>query len=593
MSGIHTGVYIALIIAVGVIRLIFLFYQRDGHHVDETWSYGFANSYYESQIYGYYDGEGPHNIGEWVTGDTFGDYITVSEDHRFAFDSVLYNSNEDLSPPLYIILLHFVSSLFPGRFSWWFAFSISLLAYVPSLILIYLISHEFTDSRFCGLLTLAYYVFSGCGTSNFLFLRIYHLFTLFALWLFWLMIRIVKNDKDGKYYYFPLLLVPAILGFLTHYYFLVIAFSLTLFGVLCLLLKKRIRDFFRMGIWMLLSVGAFFAIYPSSIRLLLPYSSGDTSGTGYYTYPYSFDLEVANMRFFRGTLGFYIPFNVQDLIMLAGIIVFGIVMVLLVVFLFRNENWMKKLLARTKSICVKVKNEIKTTAAKLDKTVLIAVPASILYLLIIPYSATIFHMGFTERYFFGAMTLFCIAYVSVVGVVIERIVSSGLSKAFSRSVTAVIITLMIAGIVSSNISTQLFRLTYMEEKELTDVLEGNDCYIVFYAHRDLVWLCPVLRESGDLYLDDQKMFLKDDYEVPELHPGTMLVIVDAGFLSEEQKEQYESDDEIGLADMEMPQLLMTAGDLAMNIGEETGLECISVGEYKSFIGMIDVYRLEE
>ena len=56
---------------------------------------------------------------------------------------------------------------------------------------------------------------------------------------------------------------------------------------------------------------------------------------------------------------------------------------------------------------------------------------------------------------FGAMTLFCIAYVSVVGVVIERIVSSGLRKVVSRPVTAVIILLMIAGIVAGSIFTLL------------------------------------------------------------------------------------------------------------------------------------------
>ena len=48
---IPAAVWLGLIILFAVIRLICLYNARDGHHVDETWSYGFANSYYDPQIY--------------------------------------------------------------------------------------------------------------------------------------------------------------------------------------------------------------------------------------------------------------------------------------------------------------------------------------------------------------------------------------------------------------------------------------------------------------------------------------------------------------------------------------------------------------
>ena len=44
-------VWLGIIVIIAVIRLCILFSLRDGHHVDETWSYGFANSYYNPQIY--------------------------------------------------------------------------------------------------------------------------------------------------------------------------------------------------------------------------------------------------------------------------------------------------------------------------------------------------------------------------------------------------------------------------------------------------------------------------------------------------------------------------------------------------------------
>ena len=85
LNKIHWSVWLGLIILFAVIRLIYLFSLRDGHHVDETWSYGYANSYYMPHVFGGYSEETERNIGEWTTGKAFKNYITVSEDQRFSF----------------------------------------------------------------------------------------------------------------------------------------------------------------------------------------------------------------------------------------------------------------------------------------------------------------------------------------------------------------------------------------------------------------------------------------------------------------------------------------------------------------------------
>ena len=127
-------IVLALIIAFGIVRLILIFSTRDGHHVDEVWSYGFANSYYQANVYGWDDEINRINVDEWIKGEVFKDYITVSEDEAFAYDSVLYNKRYDLSPVLYALILHTVSSFFPGVFSWYFAFSVSLCFFALSVI---------------------------------------------------------------------------------------------------------------------------------------------------------------------------------------------------------------------------------------------------------------------------------------------------------------------------------------------------------------------------------------------------------------------------------------------------------------------------
>ena len=172
---VHWSVRRGLIIIFAVIRLCVIFSYRDGHHVDETWSYGYANSYFLPHVFGGYTEETEQNIGEWITGEVFRDYITVREDQRFSFDSVMFNKKDDLSPILYAFILHFVCSFFPGQFSWGFAFFVSVLFFIPSLILIFVLSKEITKSKLVGFITVTYYIFSGCGTGNFIYLRVYHL----------------------------------------------------------------------------------------------------------------------------------------------------------------------------------------------------------------------------------------------------------------------------------------------------------------------------------------------------------------------------------------------------------------------------------
>ena len=104
-------VCLVVILGFALFRLLYLFSLRDGHHVDETWSYGFANSYYYPYIYGSMEEGEWENVGEWITGETFKDYITVSENQRFSFDSVIYNKQLDLGPALYALVLHFICSL--------------------------------------------------------------------------------------------------------------------------------------------------------------------------------------------------------------------------------------------------------------------------------------------------------------------------------------------------------------------------------------------------------------------------------------------------------------------------------------------------
>ena len=594
INKIPTAFMLTVVIIFAVIRLCYVFDQRDGHHVDETWSYGFANSYYEPHVFGSFAVEDQDNIGKFISGEVFKDYITVSEDHRFDFGSVLSNKEVDLSPPLYELLLHFVCSFFPGSFSWWYAFSISLFCFVPSLIFFYLISYEFTESRFCGFFSVVYYVLSGCGTSNFIYLRIYHLFTLFTLILFWLMVKLIKYNDKKKFVYYCLLPTATILGSLTHYYFFVIAFAMTLFSAIVILLKKRLRDSFRLCYVMLLSVIAVFVVYPRSLSLMLPASTGDvTSVTGYYNHPYRFDLSVANKRIFMGTIGFYIDFNIPALLSFIGTMVFICCFILFIVFLFRNEKWMISLIDRIKSQVKKLFKMIRGFIRKLDISMMIALLSCVFYLVIIPLSASITNMGFTERYFFSAMSLFVVLYISFIARIILELSETVHKMKISIPIISVLIVITIISCLRSHTLTDMFRFADAHESDLKNNLNGEDCYVLVHAQRDLVWLSAVLYEADTIFVETQRDLLADDYVVPEITSEYMLLIVEDGLLTPNQKVQLSDDNKFSVDTSELPVLLKTREDVVNDIENTTGYSYDLIYDYPLFIGRTGLYEVDK
>ena len=590
VKNVPAPVILGLIILIAVTRLCFLYTKRDGHHVDETWSYGFANSYYSAQIYDSPDGEGQGNIGKWLTGDDFNDYLSVSEDHRFAFDSVIQNSKYDLSPPLYILVLHFICSLFPGQFSWGFAFAISLLTFIPTLILLYLVSYGLMDSKLCGFICVLYYAFTGCGTCNFLYLRVYNLFTFFTVLLFWMVQRILKDDSLKRIFYI-LLPLPTVLGALTHLYFLVLAFGFTFFGALLLLFRKRFADFIKLCSVMLLSVIIFFALYPPALSLIMPSDGGYSEVTGYHSYPYSWDLRIAIIRFFNGTVGLYADITVFDLILALGGIVLAVILCLLIWFVFRNETWMKSFLSKLRTFMSKAYIVIKKYISQFDLSILVALFTTLFYLFVIPYSAMFVNMGFTERYLFAAMTVFVAVYVSLIfgGF---RIINSLISnKKIFVAVSGVLCILFILLNIHSNKLTANFRFDYMAEKELLNELIDKDCYVIVDQYRDMTWLSSVLYKSDDVIVEMNDRIVADDYISPEFDSDTVIAIVDSGFLSEEQEKELEEKSEFDIEGYFDRDMLMTLDKFIECLEEKTGYSYEYIENYYTFVGNVKLYKV--
>ncbi len=591
-------VFSALFILIGVFRLMYLFSLRDGHHVDETWSYGFANSYYDPYIYSssrygdVVDRESWKNLNVWLTGSVFNDYVTVEVDERFSFDSVLYNKEYDLGPALYSLLLHFVCSFFPGVFSWSFAFVINLVAFVFSSIFVYLIIFEISDNKFAGLFGILFYAFSGCATANYLYLRVYSLFTFWTLALFYVMVRFIKRKYKNNIVPFILLPLITILGCMTHYYFLVIAFFLTLFSALLIFLKKRYLDSVKFCIDMLLSVIAFFVLYRPALNMLLPYFKKESvvAGAAGHSMPYSWNISVANIHFFMGTIGFCINFTISLVLYALGIIVFAAVTICLFAFLFRNEEWFKNFVLSVKRFLQGLCSSVLKFFKSFDSSLFVAILASMAYMLIIPFSVGLYDMGYVERYLFPAMTIFLVGYSSVIGLVLFKLITKPSKKVLNTSLVFIICAMLVYLSFRSNVLTNDFKFSGMNEKKLTKELEGQDCYVLLHAVRDMVWLSPVLGQCNDVYMDLAAYIPLDDHAIPTLDSGCMLLVNTTDFLTDEQKESYEDSGEVELIGMRKPGVYMTVDDYISQIEEQTGFEYYLVEESHTFLGDLRLYR---
>lgn len=255
-------ILLGLIIALQLARIIFTFtVEKTGRHSDEIWGYGLANSYYKPYLFMTNDEETDTYANEWVDSQVFADYITVGEEDRFAYDSVLSNMKIDSHPPLFYLALHTVSSIFQGTYSLWYGFAIGLVCFIILEIYIFKLGRFLTKSNLWGLLLVAFYGFSIGALNTYIFVRQYSMVTMFAGMLIYYHARVLfAKEKKELRNSLIMLAVSTAGGCLTHYYFLVYAFMHAAVFFVWFALKKQGKKLLSYSLVMLGSVLVTFTI---------------------------------------------------------------------------------------------------------------------------------------------------------------------------------------------------------------------------------------------------------------------------------------------------------------------------------------------
>lgn len=245
-------IFIAVILLVTIVLLI-NFSKKNGFHMDEIYSYGLSNSYYEPF---------PWKFNEWIPGDYYQNYVSTSQNDRFSFGSVFYNQSRDVHPPFYYLILHTVSSLFPNIFSKWIGLSINLIIHLVTFYFVFLIIKKITNNKWISLSGAIFWILSKGAIDSLNFIRMYPLLTLIQTILLYL-ILLYHNENSKSKFFILSLFITYCLGALTHYYFYLYAFILTLVICLILLFEKRFKRMFIFAFTALLGVCSAMLIFPS------------------------------------------------------------------------------------------------------------------------------------------------------------------------------------------------------------------------------------------------------------------------------------------------------------------------------------------
>lgn len=469
--------------------------KKERFHVDEIWSYSLSNSTDMPFFYWHVKGIGPPGgvsrhegydpyksvefydyFDHWHDGSFYHKYITVQNDERFDYGTVFYNQVCDIHPPLYYCILHTICSFTPDVFSKWQGLVPNIIFYTVTLIFLYFFAMELTGSKKTALLSMVFWGFSGGAVSCTSFIRMYCLLTMLSVMAAYFYIRFYKTLKTR---YVVGISLTVLAGLLTQYMFYLFAFFLTLIFCIYLLFKKKFKEFFGLGLSVLASVAAAFAIFPATVLHMFNGAYTDFQmSDNQRLFPYGIDKSLNKLLRSIAASYFY---NFSDMMINSvKLIIIGICFIFLVVFFLKMKG----------------KKNFSFPEKYLPFTLLMA--ALILTSIFVGKNAA--EMKFcAERYYFFILPYFSVLICSLLIVLIRKAFSKKVNKlnvnrlsyAVTTGLCAFFVCMSNCGIIYSYILPEAM-------PELRSELKGKPCFIITENHI-IHAFSPDFQETSKVY----------------------------------------------------------------------------------------------
>ncbi|NBJ92724.1 hypothetical protein D5281_08975 [bacterium 1xD42-62] len=250
----HMNIFLYVIFA---LLMFFVISNKQNMHIDEILTYGLANyttgwmAPMEAETY-------TPASSAWL------EYVAVNRNNRFDYDMVWRNQAGDVHPPLYYAFVHTICSIFTGKFSIWFAGVINIFFALLTLWTVRRILYELTQSQQAVLFGSILFILSAGILSAASFFRMYVMAMFEVTFITLLFMQAALKGCSRKFY---IAIIPAsVAGALTHYYFIIFLFFLSLIFGIYLLIKKNYKDTVLFILFMLLSGRLSTWIFPSMIK---------------------------------------------------------------------------------------------------------------------------------------------------------------------------------------------------------------------------------------------------------------------------------------------------------------------------------------
>ena len=249
-------VALAVILALQLGAVLHYAIQKQGLHIDEILSYHLANAYFG----GVYSPE--PDYARWLEPAFFHDFVVVSKQHRFAYDSVLFNQGKDVHPPFYYVILHTVCSFSPDTYSKWYGLSLNAVLFVLCNVFLFLISNRLFGDHLLSLLPSIIWGFSAGAVSTVIYIRMYMMLTTMIVIFVYCHVFLREEETSPKAV--AVVSLVTLFGFLTQYYFLIFAFFWASLYCLFLLIEYKWRQLLRYAIGLLGALFIGYLVFPRS-----------------------------------------------------------------------------------------------------------------------------------------------------------------------------------------------------------------------------------------------------------------------------------------------------------------------------------------
>lgn len=239
--------------------LLFCMNEKSGYHMDEICTYIQSNfKEFGSSVIVPECGVKYENPGDlWVH------FTSVPENGRFDYRGVYIGTKDDNHPPLYFVLVHTLSSFFPGVFSKWFAGAVNILFGLLTLWISRKIVRFYTNDEKCVLVFSGLTMISSAFITSVTYLRMYEMSMFFNTLLIYLLLRGIRK-RDARFYI--LTAATVYLSVLSHYYNAIFVFFASAVFCILLLAKKNFKDVLWYVCAMASAALLFLASFPAAIR---------------------------------------------------------------------------------------------------------------------------------------------------------------------------------------------------------------------------------------------------------------------------------------------------------------------------------------